>query len=366
MSKDIKKILITTDNITAIWTYTIELLRGFDDKGIQTALAIMGSAVTADQKDQLSSFKNVIPYYGDFKLEWMEDPWEDIDEAGEWLLNIKDEFHPDLIHLNSFSFGALNWGIPVVTAAHTELISLWKTVIKLPYPKRLNEYFKRVKFGLENSSIIVAPSKSMMKHLNDIYGIFKNQRIIYNGRYFPARISGKREEIIFSMGRIWDTAKNISMVVNTAPMMKWKVQLAGNLVNPLSEEISDQSNIELLGNLTPGQVFEHLSAASIFVLPAKYEPFGFSPLEAALSGCALVLGDIESLREIWEDSAVYVDPEDAGLLVEKINNLIDNPALMRKYSKKAYKKACEYKAEKMFSEYMNVYYSFFGGNDIAV
>ncbi len=32
-------------------------------------------------------------------------------------------------------------------------------------------------------------------------------------------------------------------------------------------------------------------------LPARYEPFGLSVLEAALSGCALVLGDIPSLRE---------------------------------------------------------------------
>ena len=35
--------------------------------------------------------------------------------------------------------------------------------------------------------------------------------------------------------------------------------------------------------------------AGIYALPAVYEPFGLSVLEAALSGCALVLGDIPSL-----------------------------------------------------------------------
>ena len=35
-------------------------------------------------------------------------------------------------------------------------------------------------------------------------------------------------------------------------------------------------------------------------LPARYEPFGLSILEAALSGCALVLGDLPSLRELWD------------------------------------------------------------------
>jgi glycogen(starch) synthase len=46
-------------------------------------------------------------------------------------------------------------------------------------------------------------------------------------------------------------------------------------------------------------------------LPARYEPFGLSVLEAALSGCALVLGDIASLREVWGGAACYVRPGDS-------------------------------------------------------
>ena len=42
-----------------------------------------------------------------------------------------------------------------------------------------------------------------------------------------------------------------------------------------------------------------MARASIYALPARYEPFGLSILEAALSGAALVLGDIPSLREVW-------------------------------------------------------------------
>lgn len=53
--------------------------------------------------------------------------------------------------------------------------------------------------------------------------------------------------------------------------------------------------------------------AAIYALPARYEPFGLSALEAGLSGCALVLGDIPSLREIWGDAALFVPPDDAAL-----------------------------------------------------
>ena len=30
-------------------------------------------------------------------------------------------------------------------------------------------------------------------------------------------------------------------------------------------------------------------------------------LEAGLAGCALVLGDVPSLREVWDDAATWVD-----------------------------------------------------------
>ncbi|RPI66064.1 MAG: glycosyltransferase, partial [Ignavibacteriales bacterium] len=298
MNIDFKKILMTTDNLGGIWTYTMELLSEIDKKGIKTALAIMGAPLSANQKKQLSAFKNIKVYFGDFKLEWMEDPWEDIDEAGEWLLNIRDEFHPDIIHLSCFSFASLNWGVPVVTVAHSDVISWWRAVIKHPHPKRLNEYFKRVQYGLENSTAVVAPSKSMMKNINEIYGSFKNEKVIYNGRCKPKSSIRIKEKMIFSLGKLWDTAKNISVIVNAAPMLKWKVRIAGNLLNQVAEEFSIHGNVDYVGNLTPEKVFENLDRASVFVLPAKYEPFGLSPLEAGLCGCALVLGDIDSFREI--------------------------------------------------------------------
>ena len=69
----------------------------------------------------------------------------------------------------------------------------------------------------------------------------------------------------------------------------------------------------------------HLAASAIYALPARYEPFGLSALEAGLCGCALVLGDIPSLREVWGDAAVFVDPHDAQALAKALNCLIDHP-----------------------------------------
>ena len=50
--------------------------------------------------------------------------------------------------------------------------------------------------------------------------------------------------------------------------------------------------------------------AAIYALPARYEPFRLEVLEAAAPGCALVLGDIASLRELWDGAALFVAPDD--------------------------------------------------------
>src|SRR5690606_29955126 len=65
--------------------------------------------------------------------------------------------------------------------------------------------------------------------------------------------------------------------------------------------------------------------ALLFVHPARHEPFGLPVLEAALSGCTLVLGDIPSLRELWGPVATFVDPNDARALREAIADLAARP-----------------------------------------
>src|SRR3546814_4918927 len=70
-----------------------------------------------------------------------------------------------------------------------------------------------------------------------------------------------------------------------------------------------------------------LGRATFFALPARYEPFGLAVLEAALSGCALVLGDIPTLRELWDGVAAFVPPGDIEALEDVLTQLIADPDL---------------------------------------
>jgi glycosyltransferase involved in cell wall biosynthesis len=62
----------------------------------------------------------------------------------------------------------------------------------------------------------------------------------------------------------------------------------------------------------------------VFVSAALYEPFGLAVLEAAQAGCALVLSDIPTFRELWGEAALFVPARDDRAFAEAIRGLLDD------------------------------------------
>jgi glycosyltransferase involved in cell wall biosynthesis len=133
------------------------------------------------------------------------------------------------------------------------------------------------------------------------------------------------------------------------------VYVAGAIRHPDNGEKAAFPNIYLLGRLSRQDLADWYSIASIYVLPARYEPFGLTVLEAALSGCALVLGDIASLRETWENAALFVDPEDPGQLEIATKTLISDATYRERMARRAKARALSYTPERMAEGYMDVY-----------
>jgi glycosyltransferase involved in cell wall biosynthesis len=98
-----------------------------------------------------------------------------------------------------------------------------------------------------------------------------------------------------------------------------------------------------------------MSRAAIYAMPARYEPFGLSILEAGLSGCALVLGDIPSLREVWRDAAIFVSPDDPTALAAAIQRLIDDAPLRAALGTRARRRAVRFSPLAMARGYLDAY-----------
>jgi len=353
------RVLMTADTVGGVWTYALDLTRALAPHGVSIALATMGRLPSAAQLADAARLRNLTLYPSEFALEWMVDPWDDVARAGDWLRTLAAECRPDIVHLNGYAHGSLPWNAPVLMAGHSCVLSWWQAVHGSSAPPEWQRYQDEVQAGLQSADLVAAPTQAMLDTLQAHYGPLRATRVLPNGRDPSLFKSGERQPTIFCAGRLWDEAKNIRALAAIAPSLPWPVSVAGEIAPPDGEDRHFE-NVRLLGCLPPAEIALRLAVSAIYALPARYEPFGLSALEAGLSGCALVLGDIPSLREVWGDAALYAATDDTDALREAIGRLISDSALRREMSTRALTRAQTYTPERMADGYLAAYKTLLG------
>jgi glycosyltransferase involved in cell wall biosynthesis len=244
-----------------------------------------------------------------------------------------------------------------VVVAHSCVLSWWQAVKGKAASAEWRRYRATVCEGLGGADAIVAPSAAMLNSLVQFYGPVANGEVIHNGCDSRPFRSRTKESFIFSAGRVWDEAKNISALGEIAHRLAWPVYVAGETKAPdCASEANPGAPLNCLGKLSRTELADWYSRASIYALPARYEPFGLSILEAAISGCALVIGEIPSLQELWQDAALFVSPNDPEHLKFAINNLFENPQKRSALANAACRRALEYDADGMSGQYLDLYH----------
>jgi glycosyltransferase involved in cell wall biosynthesis len=345
------KVLMTTDCVGGVWTYAVQLCAELARHDVEVVLATMGPAPADAQRRQTRDLANVSLHESTFALEWMPDPWAEVRDAGAWLMELAAKCEPDAIHLNGYAHGSLDWDKPVLMVGHSCVLSWWLAVHRCAAPAECNRYRVEVRNGLRAADLVVAPSNAMLQSLRDHYGPLRSAVVISNSRERAVFGPAKKEPLIMTAGRLWDEAKNVAALQQVAPRLPWPVAIAG----AEAAHATDQPNTLRLGRLPEDEIARWLGRSSIYALPAKYEPFGLSILEAALSRCALVLGDIPSLRENWHGAAEFVSPDDPDELEEAILRLIEHADHRQNLARLAHRRALEFSPARMAAEYMAAY-----------
>jgi glycogen synthase len=356
----VRRVLMTADTVGGVWTYALELTRALAPSGLEVALATLGAPLTPAQWQEAQSLSNLTVFESRYKLEWMDDPWDDVERAGAWLLELAARWQPEVIHLNGYAHGALPWPAPVLICGHSCVLSWWRAVKGEPAPARWERYRQAVAAGLHAANLVVTPTAAMLGALNAHYGPLPASRVIPNGRAAQLFTAAKKQDFILTAGRLWDEGKNVAALQAVAPALPWPVYVAGETQFPdagdePAENASAPPNMKLLGRLASTELAHWLGQAAIFALPARYEPFGLTALEAGLANCALVLGDLTSLREVWGEAALYVPPDDHAALQRILQHLIADAAQRRALAQRARVRALEYTPELMATLYRAAY-----------
>jgi hypothetical protein len=246
----IHRIMMTADTLGGVWTYVLELARALEPYHIEVVLATMGAPPTAEQRADAQRIRGMRVFDSRFKLEWMEDPWDDIAVAGTWLLELEALTQPDLVHLNGYAHGALPWRSPTLIVGHSCVFSWFAAVKGCTPPAPWERYRREVARGLRGADLVTAPTAATLAALKSHYGCFAAAPPIYNGRRGVDFPPGVKEPLVLTSGRLWDGAKNVAALEQVAPHLPWPTYMAGEAQHPDGGE-AHFTAVERLGWLAP-------------------------------------------------------------------------------------------------------------------
>ncbi|MHB0770487.1 glycosyltransferase family 4 protein [Bradyrhizobium sp. 5.13L] len=343
------RLLMTTDTVGGVWTYSCGLASDLANAGVDVALVTMGPRARTGERDRLQRSR-VRLIETDLALEWQDPEGRNVADASRLLASLEAELRPNVVHLNSFREASFGWRAPTVLVAHS-CVNSWARACRdtawLEEP-RWRLYTERVAAALEEAQAWVCPSQAFHDVMSEIYRPRSRGTVIWNG-IAPGDFVGRKQDVILSAGRLWDRAKNIQSLAAAAHGLAWPVEVAGDA------DASPSVSIRWLGHLPSEAIHSRLRHTAIFVSPALYEPFGLSVLEAAAAGCALVLSDIPTFRELWNGAALFVDPADADALHRALAGLCADARERSRLQRAAYEHSLTYSQARMTSAYMKLY-----------
>jgi len=351
------KILMTTDTVGGVWNYSLELCRSLFPYNVEIHLMSLGAFPSKKQIAEVKAIPNIAFYPTHFKLEWMENPWEDIEKTEEKIYRLCKIIQPDLLHFNNFVKSGRMWDVPVVTVFHSCVQTWWQAVNGENVPQEWNDYLELVEDSLNSSDLVIFPTEAIRNAAWAAHRIYTESLVVHNCRELAITGKAKKEKIILCTGRIWDEAKNLSLLCSLADQLPWPIYVAGATMKPNSSEKMELNNVRFLGKLNTEEMNYWLERTEIYVNPTLYEPFGLAVLEAAKARCALVLSNLETLTEVWGENALYFNPRNGREITEKLLHLIENDCERKEYQQKAKLHSHKYNGTVLGKSYFEIYQS---------
>ena len=243
----------------------------------------------------------------------------------------------------AFSFGTQSLydasipGLPhFLYTDHTHLANLY-------YPHfRKESLFAEEWIALEreiyqNAAGTFVPGEHVLRSLREQYGCAPERtQCVHAGINFPAQTPALQNEgygnrtIVF-VGVDW-ARKGGPELVEAFRLVREKQPEARLIVVGCSPAVHE-AGVEIAGRVPVEEVSRLLSAASVFCMPSRVEPFGIAVLEAFACGLPAVVTRIGALPGMVRDGETgrVVEAGDVGALAEALIELLADPAKCRRY-----------------------------------
>ena len=278
--------------------------------------------------------------------------WDAIADAALRAVSIDlamaDRVAADLVHSHTWyanlagHLAKLRLGIPHVVTTHSlEPLRPWKAE-QLGGGYAVSSFCERV--ALESADAVIAVSEGMRADVLRCYPAVDPARVhvVHNGidpgEYHPGGDAGDLGfdgPVVLFVGRI-TRQKGLPVLLEAARSFDPRVRLVLCAAAPDTPEIAAEVEVAVAGlpnvewirePLPRPRLVALLGAATVFVCPSVYEPFGIVNVEAMACGTAVVASAVGGIPEIVVDgeTGFLVPPDDPAALAERVNALVADP-----------------------------------------
>jgi glycosyltransferase involved in cell wall biosynthesis len=355
--KSLMRVLVTADAVGGVWQYSLDLARGLAGLGVETVLAVLGPSPSESQKADAAGVPGLNLIDTGLALDWLAKDAASLRSAAEAIDRLARTHKADVVQLNTPAFAGLaRFEMPVVSVQHSCVATWWEAVQGTPLPEDFAWRTELVAQGLAASDVVVAPTAAFGEMTRRRYGLAEAPRTVHNGRTPLPIVRTAPHDFVFTAGRLWDEGKNLATLDGVAGHIGVPVRAAGPLEGPNGATVIFD-NIHCLGSLDEAELGRWLAARPVFVSAALYEPFGLAVLEAAAAGCPLILSDIPTFRELWEDVAMFVPARDEEAFTRAISRLVGDDFEREVMGRAAKERAARFTPEAMAAQMASLYRS---------
>jgi glycosyltransferase involved in cell wall biosynthesis len=342
------RVLMTVDAVGGVWQYATELVAALRKHHVETVLAVLGPMPSEAQRQEAVALGGIEIIATGLPLDWLSEPGP-VQLAGNEIAALALRQRVNLVHLNSPALAAgAQFAMPVLGTVHGCLATWWEAARGgQALDPAFTWHWDMMARGLRACDRIVAPSASYAAIVRSQYGLLAAPHVVLNGRSHAGLPASRAlHDCAFTAGRLWDEVKNARLLDAVAARLPFPFYAAGSKRAPHGETAKFE-HLHCLGQLDSHALNLWLAARPVFVSAATFEPFGFAVLEAAASGCALVLSDIPTFRELWDDVAIFVQPHDIAGFAGAIETCVQDVELRATIGDNARLRAQTYSAERM-------------------
>ena len=281
----------------------------------------------------------------------------------------------DLLHVPHFNI-PVNYKGKLIITIHD---LLWheqkgKSVTTLSPIKYYLKYFAYLfisKQAVNKAVTILVPTETIKKTICRYYPFAKNKIVVskegialsYQQELNKNTLLKKRvkKQIIYT-GSLYPH-KNIELVIKSLKKLdRYKLIIVGSRnvfqdrTKKMVSRFKAKKQVEFKGYLEDQKLIKLYQESMALVQPSLSEGFGLTGIEAMASKTPVLASNIAVFKEIYQDAAIFFDPEDCNDFVKKVKELeyASRPKIIKKGIAVAKQYSWQEMAEKTYQEYLKL------------